>query len=114
MYLHVRSAKRILEGTTAAKLENGFVCVPCHATGNLHQPQAQFVRPVGLPLLAEAEAPEQVEDVVRQHGNPQAVGVRQHAAAAHVRECELVLGFLEEVLHRPALAAGGNDFPHWR
>ena len=59
MYLHVRSAKRILEGTTAAKLENGFVCVPCHAAGNLHQPQAQFVRPVGLPLLAEAEAPEQ-------------------------------------------------------
>ena len=70
------------------------------------------MRSVGLPLLAEAEAPEQVEDVVRQCGNPQAVGIRQHAAAAHVRERKLVLGFLEEVLHGSALAVCGNDFLH--
>ena len=112
LYSHVRLAKRILVRTAAAKLENGFVCVPCHAAGNLHQPQAQFMRPVGPPLLAEAEASEQVEDVVRQRGNPQAVGIRQHAAAAHVCERELVLGFLEEVLHGSALAVRGNDFLH--
>ena len=70
------------------------------------------MRTVGLPLPVQAEPPEQVEDVVGERGNPQAVGIRHEVAAAHVRERERVLGFLEKVLHRPALAVGGNHFLH--
>ena len=100
--------------TAAAQFEDCLVRVPCHAPCNFRQPQAQLVRAIGLPLPVQAEPSEQVENVVSERGNPQAVGIRHEAAAAHVRERERILGFFEKVFHCPALAVGSNHFPHWR